>query len=72
MIDAYQAVRPLTASERELLNAQLRAATRELGLSLGDRACLALARGLQATAVTADRAWAELAEATGVRIEVIR
>ena len=25
MIDAYQAVRPLTASERELLNAQLRA-----------------------------------------------
>ena len=31
--------------------------TRPLGLSLGDRACLALARMSHATAVTADRAW---------------
>jgi len=27
------------------------------GLSLGDRACLALARQLHATALTADQAW---------------
>lgn len=35
----------------------LRAATRAHGLSLGDRACLALAAQRQAEAVTADRAW---------------
>lgn len=29
-------------------------------LSLGDRACLALATRMKATAVTADRAWADL------------
>ena len=34
--------------------------TRRLGLSLGDRACLALARTRGKPAVTADRAWAEL------------
>ncbi len=34
--------------------------TRPLGLSLGDRACLALARMNSATAVTADRAWQDL------------
>jgi len=30
------------------------------GLSLGDRACLALAKHLHATAVTSDRAWREI------------
>ncbi|MEG3152185.1 type II toxin-antitoxin system VapC family toxin [Sphingomonas sp. ZT3P38] len=38
----------------------LRASTRSAGLSLGDRACLALARSLGATAVTTDRAWEAL------------
>jgi ribonuclease VapC len=38
----------------------LRAMTRAAGLSLADRACLALAMREQATAVTADRAWARL------------
>lgn len=53
--------------------ARLRAATRALGLSLGDRACLALAHGMQATAVTADRAWADLdADAIGVPVRLIR
>lgn len=34
---------------------------REHGLSLGDRACLAVAQGIpDATAVTADKAWADL------------
>lgn len=46
--------------------------TRPSGLSLADRACLALARRLQATALTADRAWTRIAEAVGVEIEVIR
>jgi ribonuclease VapC len=35
----------------------LRTATKALGLSLGDRACIALAQSRAATAVTADRQW---------------
>ena len=38
----------------------LRSATRGLGLSLGDRACLALAAKLKATVLTTDRAWRAL------------
>ncbi len=41
------------------------------GLSLGDRACLATARKLGVTAVTADRNWGAL-PALGIHIEVIR
>ncbi len=44
--------------------------TRDAGLSLGDRACLALARSLNATAVTADRSWAKIA--AGVQVQVVR
>lgn len=51
------------------LTASLRDATRHLGLSLGDRACLALSIKENATAVTADKTWASLAMCT---IEVIR
>ena len=50
--------------------ARLRASTRSLGLSLGDRACLALARRLDLPALTADRTWTKLAP--GIRVEVIR
>jgi ribonuclease VapC len=39
---------------------QLRRETRSLGLSLGDRACLASAMVLGHTAVTADRDWSRL------------
>ena len=39
------------------LTGLLRAATRRLGLSLGDRACLALASAEGATALTCDRSW---------------
>ncbi|WP_374627124.1 type II toxin-antitoxin system VapC family toxin [Devosia sp.] len=48
----------------------LRPLTRHAGLSLGDRACLALAIREKATALTADRAWAELD--VGCPIELIR
>jgi PIN domain nuclease of toxin-antitoxin system len=48
----------------------LRRRTRDLGLSLGDRACLALARSLGAPVMTADRAWSALD--VGVAVEVIR
>lgn len=50
----------------------LRTATRRFGLSLGDRACLALARTQGAVAVTADRVWLPLAEPLGIAIECIR
>lgn len=45
-------------------------ATRSAGLSLGDRACLALARELGVPAITADRAWARLD--VGVEVVVVR
>lgn len=48
----------------------LREATRRSGLSLGDRACLALAAQLNRPAATADKAWAKLD--TGIKIELIR
>jgi PIN domain nuclease of toxin-antitoxin system len=50
----------------------LRPATRVAGLSLADRACRALARTLRLPALTADRGWLGVADAVGVRIEVIR
>ena len=48
----------------------LRASTRQYGLSLGDRACLALAKALQRPAATADRVWAKLD--IEIPIELIR
>ncbi|HEY7294541.1 MAG TPA: type II toxin-antitoxin system VapC family toxin [Dehalococcoidia bacterium] len=48
----------------------LRPLTRHLGLSLGDRACLALGLRLGLLVLTADAAWAGLQ--LGVQIEVVR
>jgi ribonuclease VapC len=48
----------------------LRERTMHLGLSLGDRACLALALAEGLPVLTADRAWARLD--VGVRVELIR
>lgn len=48
----------------------LRRRTHHLGLSLGDRACLALARRERLPVMTADRPWAELD--LGVEIVLIR
>jgi ribonuclease VapC len=52
------------------LAAKLRPITKRLGLSLGDRACLALAIQQKATVLTADKAWADLQ--LGLEIEIIR
>jgi ribonuclease VapC len=46
--------------------------TRPLGLSLGDRACLAYARLNGTSVLTADRAWKKLAAKLGIDIRVIR
>lgn len=62
-------VRPLTAAQAYAIG-HLRPATRTLGLSLGDRACLALAAELGIPALTADKAWGGLD--IGVKVELIR
>jgi ribonuclease VapC len=50
----------------------LRSSTRHLGLSLGDRLCLACAQRLKSQVLTADREWLKLATELGVDIVCIR
>lgn len=57
-------------SEHARLAGDLVAKTRALGLSLGDRACLALGLALKQPVYTADKSWKKLK--VGVRIHVIR
>ena len=52
------------------ISAELRRVTRSSGLSLGDRACLALAKSTDLPVLTADRTW--LDAGSDVEIEVIR
>lgn len=52
--------------------AALRAPTRDAGLSLADRACLALAGRETCAAITADRLWLTVAEALQLDIRCIR
>ena len=52
------------------ISAELRRVTRSMGLSLGDRACLALAKSTALPALTADRTWLEIG--LDVEIDVIR
>jgi PIN domain nuclease of toxin-antitoxin system len=56
-------------AELALMAGLMRAPTRHLGLSLGDRACLALAARDGLTALTADRAWAEV---PGITVDLVR
>jgi len=53
-----------------ITTANLRPVTRPLGLSLGDRLCLALAIERNCEVLTADRNWAKLS--IGVPIQLIR
>jgi PIN domain nuclease of toxin-antitoxin system len=69
ILDGALSVEPFTAEDASTVGS-LRLATRRAGLSLGDRACLALARRLDAPAVTADTAWSELD--AGVEIRLVR
>ncbi|OIP18226.1 MAG: VapC toxin family PIN domain ribonuclease [Comamonadaceae bacterium CG_4_9_14_3_um_filter_60_33] len=50
----------------------LRAATRHLGLSLGDRLCLATAQRLKSQVLTTDRDWLKLATELGLDIVCVR
>jgi ribonuclease VapC len=60
---------PFTAAHARLAG-DLVAETRPLGLSLGDRACLALGLALNAPVYTADKSWKKVK--VGARIHVIR
>jgi len=57
-------------SEHAKFTGDLVAQTRALGLSLGDRACLALGLALKAPVYTADKSWKKLK--VSIRIHVIR
>jgi ribonuclease VapC len=64
-------VEPVTAQDAVTI-AQMRPATKEHGLGLGDRICLALGRRLDLPVLTADRAWVELEEVLGVKVRAFR
>jgi ribonuclease VapC len=56
--------------EQAVFAGSLISSTKALGLSLGDRACLALAHQLKAPVYTADQAWKQLQ--LGMAIHVVR
>jgi len=62
-------IAPFTLEDAETA-AEMYQATRFSGLSLGDRACLALARRLGSPALTADRRWEDID--LGVEVRLIR
>ena len=70
VIDNYTArVVPFDVDQAQVAGAMF-ALTRLQGLSLGDRACLALARSLGCVALTGDRAWTQVD--VGVQVEQFR
>ncbi|MFI5021222.1 MAG: type II toxin-antitoxin system VapC family toxin [Alphaproteobacteria bacterium] len=72
VLDSLQIERVVFDEELAYGAAMLLPATKAAGLSLGARACLALARHRGVTALTADRAWQKLPRSLGIAIEVIR
>ena len=66
---SVQEVIPFTADHAKTAGNMI-TQTRAFGLSLGDRACLALGLALNAPIYTADRSWKKLK--LGLRIHVIR
>jgi len=70
----YQALQPLGLEivpfdeDQAYQTGFLRIATRDLGMSLGDRACLSLAAKLGAVALTADKAWCGVSMGTSVKL----
>jgi ribonuclease VapC len=67
--DLIPDIRPFD-SEQALAAGELAARAKDQGLSLGDRACLSLAKTLGIPVLTADPSWAALS--VGVSVELIR
>lgn len=68
--DALTPVReavPFTAEHAKIAG-ELVQHTRSLGLSLGDRACLALGLSLKCPVYTADKSWRDLKLGVGIRV----
>lgn len=70
LIGATVRVEPITDADCIAI-ARLRSATKKQGLSLADRACLALAERLGVPAVTADRDWGDVPD-LGIPVKLIR
>jgi ribonuclease VapC len=70
--DATSPVREVVSFDEEQarIAGDLVTQTRDIGLSLGDRACLALGITLKVPVYTAEKAWKKLK--VGIRIHVIR
>jgi PIN domain nuclease of toxin-antitoxin system len=64
-------IEPLTTADGPAI-ARLRLLTRDAGLSLGERSCLALAQRLGVPAVTTDRAWTQLGAHIGIAVQLAR
>jgi PIN domain nuclease of toxin-antitoxin system len=62
-------IRPFDQAQAEAVG-MLAPLTRTHGLSLGDRACLALAKSLNVPVLTADHSWSNIE--AGIAIEIIR
>lgn len=59
-------------AEQAIRSAAIRQITRSSGLSMGDRACFALAQLMDACVVTTDRAWSDVEGVLGVKVVQIR
>jgi ribonuclease VapC len=59
-------------TDQSIQSAQIRKITRSAGLSLGDRACVALTQLMKGCVVTSDRAWIDIAETTQIKVLMIR
>lgn len=59
-------------TEQALMAGAVRELTRPLGLSLGDRACLALGIAEGGTILTTDRAWATVPIKTTAEVVIVR
>lgn len=66
LLDGAITVEPFTTADA-IEAARLRPITRQAGLSLADRACLAIARRLGVPVLTSDQAWASLALDVDIR-----
>ncbi|SEG60854.1 PIN domain nuclease, a component of toxin-antitoxin system (PIN domain) [Bryocella elongata] len=70
LLELLEEIVPFTNGQARTAGA-LRESTRHLGLSLGDRACLALAIALQADVYTVDLNWLSLG-ISGINIKALR
>ena len=59
-------------AEQAIRSAAIRNFTRRFGLSLGDRACFALAQLMEGCVVTTDRAWSDVEGVLDVKVIQIR